>query len=153
MKLNGEDTDYLTLGGGAFNVVNDDNEANDQPSAEIRFEYRWGKKLVGIGPTIGMLVNARGSLYGYGGFYSDIQRDPWVVTPILGLGGYGKGNNDKDLSGVFHFMAAIDLSYQMDTGTRFGIKFAHISNAGIHDRNPGSESLLLTFTFPIDFFP
>lgn len=73
-----------------------------------------------------------------------------MATPFLGLGGYSEGD-DTDLGGVFQFRASLNLAYQFHDGSRFGVRFAHISNAGIHDRNPGEEELLLTYSIPFSF--
>ena len=44
---------------------------------------------------------------------------------------------------------SLDLAYRFDNGHRLGVRAAHISNASIHERNPGEEELLLTYSFPL----
>jgi lipid A 3-O-deacylase len=64
------------------------------------------------------------------------------------MGGYHEGDS-ADLGGVFQFRESIDLAYRFDNGHRLGVRVAHISNAGIHDKNPGEEEILLTYSFSL----
>ena len=43
------------------------------------------------------------------------------------------------------------LAYSFENNMRFGIAFSHISNAGLGDINPGTESLVLTWAVPLDW--
>jgi len=146
----GDDVNRVQLGVGAFNIFPGEEEEEKDVSAEGRVELRLGQKLFGIGPRIGILANSDGGVYGYGGVYADAQYRNWVLTPFAGLGGYARGDG-PELGGVFQFHVGLDLAYQLEFG-RIGLKIGHISNAGIHDDNPGSESLLLTYSLPFGFF-
>ena len=138
----GDGPSYFELGAGAFDF-NQDGSA-DNPSTEGRVEFRWGRKLFIIGPAIGLMVNADGGVFGYGGFYADFRYHRFVVTPLLALGGYRQGGS-KDLGGIFQFRIGLGFSYQVNETVRLGVRLAHISSASIHDNNPGEEELLLTY--------
>ncbi|MEO1368100.1 MAG: acyloxyacyl hydrolase [Acidobacteriota bacterium] len=43
--------------------------------------------------------------------------------------------------------SSIDIAYQWDNGSRLGLSLYHLSNASIYESNPGSESLILTYSF------
>jgi len=130
---------------GAFNSLSQD---GGDASVEFRIEYRSGDRWHSIGPEIGLLATTEGAVFGYFALFSDIRfAQRWYLTPAAGFGGYAEGD-DKDLGGVFQFYMAADLSYRLDGGDRVGLKVSHISNAYIHDRNPGTESLLATYTLP-----
>jgi hypothetical protein len=62
-----------------------------------------------------------------------------------GYYGYGGG---KYLGGTFQFRSVIVGAYQFDILYRLGLQVAHISNADLHDFNPGEEEIFLTFSLP-----
>lgn len=139
--VHGNEADNLLLGAGVFDL-------RDEPSGAGMVEYRFGRKVFVIGPALGLLVNADGGLFGYVGVYSDLSYANFFVTPQLAIGGYGDGSS-KDLGGVFQFRQALDLAYRFGNGHRLGLRVAHISNASIHDSNPGEEELLLTYSLQL----
>ncbi len=154
VRVLGSGPDVITVGAGLFNFIPNDNERvveDDDVEGEARFEYRLGRKWLAIGPMLGIMANTEDGVFGYGALYMDIRAGRWAITPAAGLGGYAEGDG-KDLGGVFQFHVGVDVAYVLESGARLGMKFAHISNAHIHDENPGAESLLLTFTMPMYFF-
>lgn len=143
-RLLGNEPSYLDLGAGAFDITGH----HDDTAAEGRVEFRYGKKLLYIGPAIGVLANTRGGVFGYGGFYADLALGPFVLTPLAAVGGYHQGGGE-DLGSIFQFRLSANLSYQFDNQSRVGVQFAHISNAGIRQVNPGDNELLLTYAIPL----
>ncbi len=143
VQIFGDGPDVATFGIGAFDAFK-----KDPVSTEFRAEYRWGQKLLIVGPLVGILANTDGGVFGYGGGYFDIQIGRLVLTPMAGMGGYRRGSS-KRLGGTFEFHLGFDAAYRFDNGARLGIKFSHISNAFIHKSNNGEESLLLTYSMPI----
>lgn len=139
-----DEPSYLDFGAGAFDI--------DHPdlSAAGYIEYRYGKKLFFIGPLMGIMANTDGGVFGYGGIYADIKYRKLVTTPFFTVGGYHQGGS-KDLRNTFQFRSGIALAYQFDKGSRLGVRFAHISDAGITDKNPGENELLLTYSLPLAF--
>jgi lipid A 3-O-deacylase len=133
--------DAFVAGIGAFDLKDD----KESRSAVANLEYRFGRKLFAIGPALGLVANLEGGVYGYLGLYADISIGPAVLSPQLAAGGYSEGDS-LDLGGVFQFREAVDLSYRFDDGSRLGVRFAHISNAGIHDRNPGTEEAYVIYS-------
>ena len=146
--------DRFVLGLGAFDGIQFDDGAG-----EARFEYRSGAALGedlggdgfrGIAPLAGLLVNADGGVFGYGGLHADLRLTERIVfTPMGGIGGYASGDG-KDLGGVFQFIVGSELAYEFENRARLGLYVTHISNAGIHADNPGTESVLVSFSVPLD---
>jgi lipid A 3-O-deacylase len=136
--IHGNEADNLMLGAGVFDL-------RDEISPAGTIEYRFGRKVFVVGLTLGVVANTRGGLYGYAGAYIDLSYKKVYLTPQLAMGGYRDGNS-SDLGGVFQFRQSIDLSYRFDNGHRLGVRAAHISNADIHERNPGEEEILLTYS-------
>jgi len=145
----GDAPDVLTLGAGIFNVI--PNDDYHEVSPEGRLEYRYGRKWSAIGPMLGGYVNGEGGAFGYAAVYADLRRGDWIATPAFGVGAYREGDG-KDLGGVFQFHMALDVAYAFTNGDRLGMKLTHVSNASLHDRNPGVESLLLTYTLSLGRF-
>lgn len=136
---------YFELGAGVFDLL--DEEAQSKRSLGGSVEVRLGDKLWFIGPAAGVVFNADGGVYGYGGIYLDVKLGPLVLTPQAGIGGYHQGDS-SDLGGVFQFRVGAGLTYQLGNGWRIGASFAHISNAGIYKDNGGAEELYLIVAVP-----
>jgi lipid A 3-O-deacylase len=139
LVLHGNEADALMLGLGMFDPF------DNRTSAGATLEYRLGRKLFFIGPAIGGMANSEGGLFGYFGLYLDLSVGPIYFTPQLGLGFYHRGDS-RDLGGNFQFRETVELSYRFDNGHRAGVRVAHISNADLHDVNPGEEEYYLTYS-------
>jgi lipid A 3-O-deacylase len=140
--VHGDEADALMLGLGAFDPF------DNGKSAGATLEYRLGRKLFVIGPAIGGMANTQGGLFGYFGLYSDISVGKVYFTPQLAIGAYHQGDS-RDLGGVFQFRETVEFSYRFDNGQRLGVRVAHISNAGIHEINPGEEEYYLTYAIAL----
>jgi hypothetical protein len=146
IEVLGDAPSYAEVGLGAFDVFAE-RDGDSQRSGAALLQLRWGRKLYFIGPAIGLVGNTDGGVFGYGGIYADLAYGNIVVTPVLAAGGYAEGDS-KDLGGVFQFRTELGIAYEFDDGTRIGARFAHISNAFIHDDNAGEEELFITFAIP-----
>ena len=98
-----------------------------------------------LSPTVGAMATAQGSLYVYGGLRFDLRLgEGWQVSPQWAAGiYYHSGTND--LGGALEFRSGIELSRRLGERSRLGLTLYHLSNAGLYSRNPGTESLLLTY--------
>ena len=144
---------YFNAGIGAFNAAGVEPGPGHRGNAtlpEIDLEYQSASKLFGIGALWGIVANTNGGFMGYTGFYSDVAWDHWVLTPVLGMGGYNQGRG-KYLDGTFQFRLELSLAYQLADQSRLGIKIAHISNAYIANEDPGEDEVLLTYALPLSF--
>lgn len=150
--------DRILLGIGAFSF----DEGNDgNLAAEARLEYlsgwrlfgqAFGPRFQGLGPYAALNVNTDGGVFGSGGLFLDLQPFPgFYLRPFGGIGGYSEGSA-RDLGGVFQFETGAAVGYRFENQMETGILFKHISNAGIHDDNPGVNSLMLTVSMPFDLF-
>ena len=140
VALRGQAPHYAEFGAGVFDLA-------DEDSAAGRIELRGGKKVWFLGPAIGLLANTDGGVFGYGGVYADIAYGSFVLTPLFALGGYARGDG-PDLGGVFQFRSSIGVSYEFTSKARLGLSFAHISNAGLYDENPGAEEIYVFYSIP-----
>ncbi len=145
VDLLGPGRHYLDLGIGVFDVF--ERKSDSKRSAAARAEFRLGDKLYGLGPAIGAVANTDRGVYGYVGLYADFKYRNLVVTPLAGLGAYHQADS-SDLGGVFQFRLALGITYQFEDQSRLGITLGHISNAQIHDENPGQDEVYVSFALP-----
>jgi lipid A 3-O-deacylase len=138
-----DDPSFLAFSAGYFDI-NDDFDA-----AEGRVEYRHRGKLWIFKPFVGAMATSDQAAYGYAGVLVDVYLGRrWVVTPSFAPGLYRKGDG-KDLGGAIEFKSQLEISYRFDDRSRLGLGISHMSNASIYDRNPGTETLFLTYALPL----
>jgi len=147
LQLLGDEPSYIDLGAGAFDIQG---HRESPTNPEARVEFRYGQKFFYIGPAAGVLATTRGGVFGYAGFYGDIAWGRFVLTPLGAVGFYHQGS-DENLGGGFQFRISANVAYEFDAGSRLGVQFAHISNAGLHKRNPGDNEMLVTYGIPLSF--
>ncbi|MEM1179668.1 MAG: acyloxyacyl hydrolase [Acidobacteriota bacterium] len=146
VSAHAEDVSAWAFSIGGFEFVDERFEA-----LEVGVEYRFDSFpfwFLELQPVVGVSGTDEEGIWGYGGFRYDVPAlgDHWVPTIGFAVALYEDGDG-KDLGGVIEFRSSFDIAYQWDDGSRLGLSFYHLSNAGIYDRNPGSESLLLTYSF------
>ncbi|WP_420562038.1 acyloxyacyl hydrolase [Thalassobaculum sp.] len=145
-RARAEEPDFLTFGAGYYDLF------DDQAAAEARFEYRFSEKnkLLWFTPFVGLTATSDAATYGYAGIALDVFfGNRWVATPTFAAGLYGNGDG-KDLGHAIEFRSGLEIAYRFDDYSRLGLSFTHISNAGIGERNPGVESLVLFYSVPFD---
>jgi hypothetical protein len=125
---------------------------DDEAAGEVRCEWRGKPMLWWLRPMVGAMATTDSAVYGYAGLALEIW---WldkrvVLTPSAAVGAYSKGNG-KDLGHTLEFRTGAALQYRFDNDARVGIAFHHLSNAGLgkNKKNPGAESLMLSYSWPI----
>lgn len=118
---------------------------------ELGVEYRFAQPRVfgsfHLAPTFGVTVNEEGGFWVYGALRYDLRiGERWTLTPSLGAAYYERGDG-KELGQELEFRSALELSRRLRRGGRLGIAYYHLSNAGLSEINPGSNSLVLVYAF------
>jgi len=141
-----ESQNLLSFGVGTYDILDGDDRA-----ADVRIEYRPGHTYFwSVKPWLGAEATTDGTLWGGGGFLADIDvNDKFYVTPMVGAGIYAQGSSDKDLGSPIEFRTQLEGGYKFDNGHRVGVAFGHMSNLGLDDQNPGSETLNLYYHLPV----
>ena len=142
-----DDPAFLSFGGGYY----DWNRQRDE-GAEFRVEYRHDKKYLGfIKPFAAASLTTTGSAFIGAGILTDIYLGRrFVVTPSIAPHYYMSGNSVLDLGHAIEFRSQLELAYRMDDRSRIGLAISHYSNNGYGDRNPGTETVTLYYSIPID---
>lgn len=97
-------------------------------------------------PIAGLIAGAQGDLYAYAGVHADLAvGERWMLSPGWATGLYDRAP-DFDLGGPLEFRTSLELSYRLANGSRVGLCLYHLSNGGLFERNPGSESLVVTYS-------
>jgi hypothetical protein len=139
-----QQNNYIALSSAVFDILQ-----QEEPSYEIRTEFRAGNLKFLTHPFAGIMVNTEGAVHLYIGLYYDIfLTNSFVITPSFAPGIYDR-NKSKDLKYALEFRSQLELSIMFDHGARIGFSFNHISNASLGEENPGVESLALTYIIPI----
>lgn len=140
-------TDYVSVNVGKFNAL----RSGTDDTVQFGAEYRFSEFMYGIRPIVGGFGTGDGSAYGYAGANWDVPllANQLYLVPNFAVGAYSEGSG-KDLGGTLEFRSGIELDYQFPNRHQLGVALNHISNAGIYSRNPGEESVLVTYSVPSD---
>ena len=52
---------------------------------------------------------------------------------------------------MLEFRTSAELAYRFDNNNRIGVAITHLSNANIYNQNPGTETITLNYSVPMDF--
>ena len=144
-----DDPSLLTLGVGAF----DFNREKDQ-GMELRVDYRSDKKIWEFKPFLtGAIVTNGMSFFGAGLLLDVYFGNRFVATPSIAPTWWHGASDDLDLGHGLEFRSQIEFAYRFDDRSRFGLAVSHSSNASIGDTNPGTESLMLNYSYPFEKIP
>ena len=138
-----EESPNWSINLGVFDLVDSDK------ATEAGIEYRfstfqlWRQDLV---PVAGLSATSEESLWAYGGLRWELGLGRWLVIPNLAFTLYEQGDG-KDLGGVVQFRSGLEVAYRLANGDRVGLLFYHLSNARIYELNPGSEALVITWSW------
>lgn len=136
--------DTFTLSAGRFNALRSDDQAT-----QYGLEYRFEQISYNIRPVVGGFGTTDGSAYGYVGFNWDVELiSQFYIIPNFAVGAYHEGSG-KDLGGALEFRSGIELAYEFPNEHRLGVALNHLSNASFYDKNPGSESVFVTYSIPV----
>lgn len=139
-----DDPDAIAFGLGYFDIIK-----REHAAGILNFEYRSDKKLWIFKPMAGVFGTSDGGFYGYGGVRIDVYfGNRFVFTPSFAPGLYHKGSG-KDLGFELEFRSSAELGYRFDDYSRLSLGIAHLSNASLGNKNPGVETLTLTYSVPI----
>lgn len=140
------DPPRVAFGAGAFDV---NPGSSGSTAAEFRAEYRFGDVLWFLSPFVGVMGTSDAAFYGYGGFGIDINFGPNIVlTPNVAAGYFSRGSG-SNLGSWWEFRSGAELAWRFSDMSRIGVAFTHMSNAGLTERNPGANSILLMYSMPL----
>ena len=114
-------------------------------------EYRPAFRAYHVGPYFLFGTGRNDEFYAAVGVLADVELGRgWVLTPSFAAGYYNAANG-LDLGFDAEFRTAVELARRFGNGQRLGLCIAHLSNGSLSDHNPGTETLGLSYSIPIDF--
>lgn len=149
--VSAKDDAQLSLGVGPFGF----GVASEPNNVEGRASYRfaWGFLsndgwFHGFKPLVGITANTGGSAFVYAGLAAPMTWDEgrWEIVPEGGIGYYRQGKG-LFLGGERLFHVGLNASYALSDAGRLGVGVYHISNANTYRKNPGVNSILVTWAF------
>ena len=109
--------------------------------------WRWEKHGIVVLPAFGAMATEKETYYAWVGNAILIPLDArWQLIPEIGTGYYERGDGNN-LGGELEFRSGLAITYRANDKLQLGVGFYHLSNAGIHEVNPGLNSLLFTVGF------
>ncbi|MDA1091373.1 MAG: acyloxyacyl hydrolase [Proteobacteria bacterium] len=145
LPVRADDPAFVTVGAGAF----DFNRQKDQ-GAEFRVDYRSDYKMWVFKPFVTAAAISNGMTFFGAGVLVDVYLgNRYVVTPSFAPTWWRGKTDDLDLGHGLEFRSQIEFAYRFDDRSRLGLAVSHSSNASIGDTNPGTESVLVNYSYPL----
>lgn len=139
----------LAVNGGLFNVKQTD-DAPLELGVELQLrplDYRFIPDLAHVRWVLGAAATADDAFWGYAGLRSDFELPArWWLGVGLAVSAFEKGDG-LDLGATLEFRSSIEIAREIGERSRLGLILHHLSNASLYESNPGSESLLLSWSF------
>ena len=140
-----EDPPLLNLGTGAAQIF----DAHQEVYWDL--EYRPAFRLFHFGPWLSFGTGRNHEFYAAVGVLLNLELGRgWVLTPSFG-GGYYNAASGLDLGFDAEFRTALELAKRFRNGQRLGVSASHLSNGSLSDKNPGTETLGVSYSVPLDF--
>lgn len=136
---------HLVASGGQIGVQ----EGIDDPW-RFGLEYRFPAwSAWRLRPALGGLATGEGSRYVYAGLQREFEiGDHGLVIPSFSAGYYDDGDEVK-LGHELEFRSGLEFAWRFDNNARVGLGVYHLSNAGLGDDNPGTETVVLSLAWPL----
>ncbi|MCH7665492.1 MAG: acyloxyacyl hydrolase [Acidobacteria bacterium] len=111
-------------------------------SSELGFEVHRPFRRTGFDLVGGLTATVDEAVWAYAGAsWSWQPNGKWRLRPGFAVSVFESGDG-KDLGGPIQFRSSLEASYRLRRDLRLGLLVYHLSNAGIYDLNPGSNSLV-----------
>ena len=120
-------------------------EGGENRAAIFELEYRLPGGRWEIGPVLAAAMTSDGGLFVRAGVGRDFPFAGRWNLHVTATAGYYEPGHGKYLGAAWQFRSAAELGYELKPGVRLGAAFAHISNGGLGDNNPGMETVAVTF--------
>ena len=139
---------YIVFGVGQVNLFNSEFD-----------DTLYNLELTSLKPITPLkLLSSYGFMWSHNGFkylFTDLKyeyriKDQWIIGVRSGIGLYDN-SGDIDLGHVIEFRSGAEVTYEFRNKSRVGLSAYHYSNSRLSSRNPGTESLTISYQIPFSF--
>ena len=114
------------------------------------FELRMPEVVHDVQPMLGLVAAEDESWYAYAGLRWNLDlSERWRLAPGFAMGHFEMGD-ELSLGSSLEFRSSIERSRSLGARWRLGLEFYHLSNSSIDDINPGTEGLVLNWSYALD---
>ena len=100
------------------------------------------KSFIGLlSPITGGFITESNAFYLYTGVQAEYEIGFLKITPSFAPGFYSDGDG-KDLGHPLEFKTEVQMSFDINDSTHFGMSYNHLSNASLGSKNPGANSYM-----------
>lgn len=134
----------LSVGAGLWGLFDD----QDIQAAHLSFELKPQERIYNLSPSFTLIHAEGGDNYFALGLNKRLtlgEHFEWGVGTNIGL-----LNHSEQLGHKLEFYTKAFVGYKLSAHSSIELEIGHISNAGFGDINPGSESLVLSYTTSIE---
>lgn len=129
----------ISVSAGGFDV---NRSAKALGQVDVTFAPSWN----GFMPRIGVFYTEQSAVYLYAGIaYPIVINKQWSLMPSLSFGRYHEAA-ERDLGYDMEFYSQLRLDYRLNSASKIGMGYGHISNGNFGDNNPGAETAYLSFS-------
>jgi hypothetical protein len=150
LAASGEDKLSLGLNGGIFDTAAWFDDKGDFDAVELGLRLRWPTTLAwGLGTMAGISATDDNAFWIYAGLRRPFGLGGcWSAAPNFAVSLFEEGDG-KDLGHEIEFRSGLEVACSRPSGAAVGLEFYHLSNASISDANPGSNSLVVFYSWPL----
>ncbi len=118
---------------------------------EVGADFQWKPvSFFKLRPHVGFGVTVDDTYFVFAGARRELPlgASPWLFDISFGVTYYERGDG-KELGQELEFRSGLDFLRQLRGGSRIGIGVYHLSNAGLAELNPGTNSVVLRWVVPV----
>lgn len=136
----------LAVGAGIFGVFDN----GQLLTLKLGYEFAPLSDYWEIRPLAQFMVHDRGAYHVSVGAIRDFEVDDtwsWGISTSVGYYHEDSSNSTDELGYDVEFYSAISATYKLDNQSAVRAELGHISNGSLGDRNPGSESIMVSYLY------
>jgi len=116
---------------------------------EIYLRHDLGRRYGPVGFAVGVSATTEGSVWaGLGATYTLELPPEGIYAQFHFMPGLQHQGDSLDIGGPVAARAGVELGVEMENGMRVSLSLDHRSHGGIHDENPGVETVQFRVSLP-----
>jgi hypothetical protein len=135
----------LVIGGGFVHFLQEDHGTQWMGVIEYRFqEVKWDLR-----PWVGVAYAEGGTNFASAGLLYTKAMANGLRFSVGFAPSYYEPGNGRDLGNDLNFYSFAEAGYVLKSSHVVSLRIGHLSNGGLADRNPGTETVQLSYSLPL----